>query len=113
MDQELFPPLYPGAKITLCGAMCAVMQFSTSSKLSYTAISELLKLLELLLPSPNHLPSSIYAFMQFNSVNEHKLVCTKCMKMDCPCEQSTSSDQADLVYLDIHKPLKTVITRKS
>ena len=26
-DHDLFQPVYPGARISLCGAMCAIMQF--------------------------------------------------------------------------------------
>ena len=56
--RELFEPLYQGADITVCGAYCCIMQFATTNKLTYTAISELVKLLHLIYPPQNKLPSS-------------------------------------------------------
>lgn len=116
-SSEYFSPLYPGADITLCGAMCAIMQFSTSNNLSYTAIGELLKLLDLLCPSQCSLPKTFYAFKQFFSqfspVHDRKHVCTVCMKSECSCDQPSPNDTADLINLNIHKPLETVITSNS
>lgn len=115
-DPKLFSPLYPDANVTLCGAMCSIMQFSTANKLTYAAIDGLLKLLVLLCPRDSLLPVNFYTFKkffaQFSAVHDQKKVCTKCMKIECSCEKSTSSDLADLINLDIHKPLETVITRK-
>ena len=56
--RELFEPLYQGADITVCGAYCCIMQSATTNKLTYTAISELVKLLHLIYPPQNKLPSS-------------------------------------------------------
>ena len=36
------------------------MQFATANKLTYSAIEELLKLLQVLCPSPNELPTTLY-----------------------------------------------------
>ena len=58
------------------------MQFATTNKLTYTAISELIKLLHLICPPQNKLPSSFYKlkkfFKQFNVAFTHQKVCTKC-----------------------------------
>lgn len=53
----LSTPLYSDSEISISGAVCCIMKFCMTHKLSYSAISELLKLLQLLLPSPNHLPT--------------------------------------------------------
>ena len=115
-DPKFFSPLYPNADVTLCGAMCAIMQFATANKLTYAAIEGLLKLLILPCPCPNQLPTNFYKFKnffkQFSATHDHKKVCTKCMQIECSCDKSTSSDLADLINLDIHKPLETVIARK-
>ena len=89
------------------------MQFSTDNKLSYTAIGELLKLLDLLCPPENSLPRSFYTFkkffQQFEGGHILEQVCLKCNTIDCPC---TSGDVAHVVSVDIHKPLQTVISSK-
>ena len=51
-NPHLYQPLYSGAEITICGAICAIMQFCTTYKLSYTAIGGLLRLLIILCPTP-------------------------------------------------------------
>lgn len=62
---ELFEPLYQGADITVCGAYCCIMQFASANKLTYTATSELIKLLHLICPAQNKLPSSFYKLKMF------------------------------------------------
>ena len=37
-SDNMFKSLYSDANISLCGAVCAIMHFSTSNKLSYIAI---------------------------------------------------------------------------
>ena len=60
IPKEMLKPLYPGSVLSVCAAYCLIMQFAIASKLSYTAIENLLKLLQLLCPSSNILPSSFY-----------------------------------------------------
>ena len=126
-NKELFEPLYDGADITICGAYCCIMQFASANKLSYTAISELIKLLHVLCPVPNKLPSSFYMlkkfFKQFNVDFEHQRICTICStpmevgESNCPtCADSGNYNPeavGDLVHIPIQKALKTVITSKS
>ena len=112
-DSQHFMPLYPGADVT----MCSIMQFCQANKLSYTAIGELLKLLDLICPREHQLPKSFYAFkkffQQFKSDQKHVKVCTKCMlaKATCSCAAS-SDDTADLISLNIQKPLETILSSK-
>ena len=109
LPPHLFDPLYPAAEIIVCGALCAAMQFCISNQLTFTSISELLKLLAILLhvPSENLLPTSLYKFkkffQQFSSIHDHKLICLKCKEANCSCEHQSSANVAHLVHLDIHK----------
>ena len=68
IDDSFLQPLYSGASITVCGAYCSTMQFATANKLTYTAIEELLKLLQILCPCPNALPTTIYKFKKFSTM---------------------------------------------
>ena len=110
-DSHLFEPLYPGAEVTLCGAVCAIMVFWTKYKLPYIAIAGLLKLLGVLCPTPNYLSSSFYAikifFQQFNSVHDHEVLCSNCFTCSCSC---TKRHTACLVHLDIQKPLERIVS---
>ena len=95
--------LYVGTDITIVVAMCLIMQFALSNNLTDKAISKLLKLLHLLLPSPNHLPKSFYKFKkffkQFSVSFSYSEVCTACSKCkeDCQCE-STEYKLANYSY---------------
>ena len=113
---ELFDPLYPGADITFCGGMCAIMQFCSSSKLSYTVIDKLLKLLQILCPAATELPTSFYKFKKFfekfNPIHTHQRICLKCKSSDCSYSTIATESTAHLVHLDIQKPLEIIITRK-
>lgn len=116
IDPNLFQPLYSGAEITLCGAVCAIMQFCLRHKLSYTAIGDLLKLLLLICPVSNKLPTSFYKFkkffQKFNSVISHETVCGTCQLKDCSCDSPSSVASGHLVELPIHKPLQTILSSK-
>ena len=75
------------------------MQFSTSNKLSYAAIGELLKLLTLLCPSDNALPKLSIALRSFS-----KAYAEASMNADaCSCENLIpSANMAHLVTIEIH-----------
>lgn len=113
---SLYQPLYNGAEITICGAICAIMQFCTTYKLSYSAISGLLKLLIVLCPTPNHLPKSFYMlkkfFEQFQSNYEHSKYCVNCNHTvsNCICSNKSNCNTGHIVHLDIQKPLETIIS---
>ena len=65
LDDELLGPLYDGSKVTVLGAYCAIMEFKRACRLPFTAIAMLLQLLQLLCPSVNKLPRSVYVFKKF------------------------------------------------
>ena len=118
-ESQIFEPVYPGAAITVCGAFCAIMQFCTANKLSYAAITDLLKLLALLCPAPNMLPTSLYMlkkfFNQFRPHHHYKKICLKCQSSECSNSDhlSDSNNTADVVHLDIQKALQKVISGKT
>ena len=62
LDDELLGPVYDGSKVTVLGAYCAIMEFKRACRLPFTAIAMLLQLLQLLCPSVNKLPRSVYVF---------------------------------------------------
>ena len=115
-NPHLYQPLYSGAEITACGAICAIMQFCTTYKLSYTAIGGLLRLLIILCPTPNHLPRSFYMlkkfFEQFQSKYTHSKYCIACENLlsDCACINTSHSNIGHIVHLDIQKPLEIIIS---
>ena len=82
IDNSYLQPVYCGANVTVFGAYCSIMQFATANKLTYSAIEELLKLLQILCPSPNQLPTTLYRFKsffrQYGSGFEQQRVCCKC-----------------------------------
>jgi hypothetical protein len=118
-------PVYEGANITVCGAYCSIMQYATANKLTYTAIEELLKLLQILCPCPNALPTTLYRFkkffQQYNSGFEQQRVCSKCFKLLGKGEVCDACSDVDnpvrhpemsglLVYTPFQKPLQTVLS---
>ena len=117
-NPTLFQPLYPGAEITVCGAICAIMQFCTTHRLPYTAIDGLLKLLAILCPAQHHISKSFYLlkkfFEQFQSVHKHTKHCTKCDNTvsDCSCSIKSDRNTGQRVHLDIQKPLERILSSK-
>ena len=115
---ELFEPLYAGAQISLCGAMCAIMHFCSMHSLSYSAIKDLLQLVLLLCPGPNKLPSSLYHFQKFffkyQSKKTSTRVCSDCYTplSDCICSLPRRTSPAHLITVSILKPLQAIIFRE-
>ncbi len=115
---QLLTPLYPGADITVCGAMCAIMQFSSSNKLTYAAIGGLLKLVRVLCPTAAALPESLYLFKKFfgafSQIHTHQRICMTCKSRcdTCSCVSTLNRSTADLVHLDIDPALEAVVARK-
>ena len=93
--------------------MCAIMQFCSSSKLSYTAINKLLKLLQILCPAATELPTSFYKFKKFfekfNPIHTHQRICLKCKSSDCSCSTIATESTAHLVHLDIQNLWKLLL----
>ena len=113
----MFEPLYPGSTVSVCGGVCAIMHFCTTSKLSYTAISELLKLLQVLCPVPNSLPTTVYRlkqfFKQYNLKYNIHQYCSECLNQvnDCHCSEA-SRKMCHVVDAPIEKPLEIIISSK-
>lgn len=122
LSEELFNPLYSGATTTRCGAYCAIMHFATQNKLPYTAIEQLLDLLQLLCPQPNVLPTSFYKlkkfFKQFGAQYEETEYCTNCNTPVASCSSSTgctcvqATGRGHLVHVQLDKSIKTLISSK-
>lgn len=64
-DKEPSLPLYKDASISVCGAYSAIMHFASRHKLSMNAIGDQIILLQLFVPTPNHLPTSLFKFRQY------------------------------------------------
>ena len=115
-NPELFEPLYSGSNISFCGAVCSIMQFCMMHKLTYTAIGELLKLLQVLCPIPNRLPTTVFKlkkfFNQFNMSYDYSNVCSHCdtQKDNCHCDHPVHNSH--LIHIPLEKPLYTVLSSK-
>ena len=68
--ESSFEPLYNGSTVTVCGAYFCIMKYAITAQLSYQAIQELLNLLQVICPSSNKLPKSLYKLKM--------LFCTYC-----------------------------------
>lgn len=118
IPKTLLEPLYPGAAISVCAAYCLIMKFAITSKLSYTAIGNLLKLLRLLCPFSNNLPSSFYRlrtfFKQYTPSHEKQRVCPECERVlevgdHCPRDHGGFGH---VVHIPIEKSLRTIVQSK-
>ena len=115
-SSDLFEPLYSGSTISFCGAVCSIMQFCMTYKLSYTAIGELLKLLQLLCPMPNKLPPSVFLlkkfFNCFKMSYDYSNLCSNCSvnKEDCQCDHPVY--KSHLIHVPLQKPLFAVLSSK-
>lgn len=102
------------------------MQYATANKLTYTAIEELLKLLQILCPCPNGLPTTLYKFKKFfqqHSSGFEQRVCCKCFASLDKVETCTTCIDPDnlvhnpempglLVHIPFQKPLQTILSSK-
>lgn len=92
------------------------MQFCLAHKLSYAAISELLKLLQLLCPSPNRLPTTVYQFKkyfnQFQMPHVYSNICSSCQANveECRCDHQVHNGH--LITIPLKKQLNAVISGK-
>ena len=113
-SSTMFEPFYVGSSVSLCGAICAVMHFCRSNKLSYTAIADLLKLLEILCPTPNELPKTVYKLKkfikQYNMQYDIFEYCSESFQKveDCSCENGCLTT-CHMVDSPVEKPLEVII----
>ena len=96
---------------------CAIMQFCMAHKLSYTAIGDLLNLLQLLVPTPNLLPTSVYRFKKFfqrfkieYTYTNYFSNCDK-IKEECCCDHPTCNSH--LAHIPVEKSLFAVLLSKT
>ena len=114
---SLAKPLYEGSKITVATAVFAVMEFCINNHLSYKAMDDLLKLLQLLCISPNRLPGSVYLFKKIfkqfkgEEYNSTKVCCQCKEKVDeqCSCE---TPKIGTLISVPIEKAVQAIVTSK-
>ena len=112
----LSEPFHAGSTVTVASAVCAIMQFCLHNSLTFKAINELLKLLQILCVAPNKLPRSSFTlkkfFSQFTTINyEHYKLCSSCKEKIDNCKCNTPSS-GDLLEIAIDKPLKVIVSRK-
>ena len=116
-NSDMFIPLYDGSSVTLCGAVCAIMHFCAVSKLSYVAIERLLRLLEVICPSLNCLPKSVYTlkkfFKKYNLEYSHIEYSSECSELidNCSCSADTKTT-CHLVHAPIKKSLEVIVSSK-
>lgn len=121
VPEDMFEPIFLDSPTTVCGAYFSIMHFVSQNKLTYTATSHLLDLLQLLCPSPNKLPTSFYKFkkffQQFGSVYEKNDYCVNC---DTVFEEQAPSTErcclsvklGQLVHIPLKKSLQAVVYSK-
>lgn len=96
VSDSLFQPLYEGARITICGTYCAIMEFKRDCKLPFTAIDKLLQLLQLLCPSGSSLPRSVHVlksfFQKYTQEPRKQRFCPECRNELLPNEDRCMRD---------------------
>ncbi len=117
--EGMFEPIYENAKVTVCGAYCAIMKFKSLSGCSFTTLGYLLQLFQLLCPSGNRLPKSVYMlrkfFKQFGSCKSRQQYCLHCGKEVtgyCSNAKCPRSDPDCLILIDTEKQFQSILSSK-
>lgn len=123
IDDDLWEPVYEGASISTVGAYCVIMEFKRACRLSFSTIAMLLQLLQLLCPSQNKLPKSIYSFKKFfqgqSNPFQRRQFCSNCKaeyqddQKLCNNRECNSSEPDTLITFDYKKAIRRVLKRKS
>ena len=75
-------PIYPGARVTVLGAYCLLMELKRVCRLPFSAMIFILNVLQLLCPAGNLLPTTKYQLLKFahQSASSHKRIdfCSFC-----------------------------------
>ena len=118
-DEIMNRSIYPGASVTVLGAYCSILEFKRVCKLSFSTIVMLLKLLQVLCPTGNLLPTTKYQLVKFANKNksEHIKVdfCHSC-QWEIPegrvCSNSTCKKEEpnSLIQISSLKPLEQVVS---
>ena len=76
--------LYEGAPLTSSASNILVMQFKVRHNLTDQSLEDLLRLLQLHCPKPNHVPNSLYHFKKFFRESRYQIkyhyYCSKCLQ---------------------------------
>ena len=89
--------LYEGAPLTSSASNIMIMQFKIRHNLTDQSLEDLLQLLKLHCPKPNHVPNSLYHFKKFFRESRYQIkyhyYCSKCLQSvalsDSTCVNST------------------------
>lgn len=116
---DLGDRLYEGSSISVDEAVTALLTFAQTAKLSGQTLGRLLSLINLLLPKPNKLPTTVFQFFstlqcEDSEVNIHYF-CSNCYK-----ERSSAKDYCDncdcktvdfFIHLPVGPQLKKMLNR--
>ena len=112
----MLAPLYCDSSISVSGAICSIMQFCMTFKLTYSAIGELLKLFQLLCPKPNRLPATVYHlkkyFNQCQMSHSYHKICSNCQATKEECNCSHQIFNSHLIHIPIKRQLHSMIKSK-
>lgn len=101
------PPLYDGAPLTLSSSNVLIMQYKMRHKLTDESLDDLLQLLRLHCPTPNHCLPSIYYFKKhFRDLEcpmQFHYFCSSCYQEICE-PQSSQRCPNHLCCSDLTKP---------
>ena len=122
IDDDFWEPVYEGATVSTVGAYCAIMEFKRACRLSFSTIAMLLQLLQLLCPSHNKLPKSIYTLKKFfqrksNSFKRRQF-CSNCKseyqegQKHCNNSECHSLEPDTLITFNYRKAIRRVLKRK-
>ena len=117
-NPESFQKIYNGSNISVCGFNCMVMKFANKHNLTYSAIGELLELLNIICPRPNEIPTSIYKLKKFfkqfeNNSSCSRIFCANCKIFEdegrCTCKVP---NKGHMVSTGVEKPLQAILSGK-
>lgn len=121
-------PLYTGSEITIAQCILLILSFSLRHTLTASAVEDLLKLLNVFLPSGNILPQSLYLFRKLfhdpsESLNVH-IFCHNCRacipknNMHCPECNEISDPKRNItegryyISLSIEDQLRNILQKE-
>ena len=112
--------LFEGSLISLSASNVLLLEYSMKHNLTDAALADLLKLLKLLLPSPNNCPRSTYLFRKlFNQQSFNintQYFCNTCFTrvdstLDCPnCQVTLINHFSSFIQLSIEQQLQMILS---
>jgi hypothetical protein len=129
-DTDNSPPLFNGSSITIKNAMRQLSSFFIDFNMNKRTVVQLLRIIKMLLPKPNRLPTSWKGIMKvlgYVSTSRTAFLCSSCFKQCeknrygtkiCRNEQCALKDRTmktteiiELVHLDIRTQIQSILTR--